>query len=464
MKKYLILSIAIISSTKFFAQTAPVYATLAVGTNVVASGTNSFATGTNVQSLGLGSFGAGRDVKAGEYSIAFGNQVTSSQGGIAIGTSSGAIGQCVTIGSNLTAQGYLSVAMGTNISTMGKRSSFAIGDENFLANNFGNDADNQMLMRFKNGYKFHLTNQTLAFAINPNGTVGIDQSNSNNGTINGGLIFGGASGEGIASRRTGGANQYGLDFYTNFANRMSITNGGNLGLGTLTPTAKFSLGTNGEELLGTAPSKIFKTYSGVLGTNAGAEIKLASFGFKSGNWSSLGITAYRFNGADGWQNAAILFGYDVDNTPGAGSYFALAGNGNFGIGTAAPGAKLHVMGNIIATGTITPSDIRYKKNIHPLKGALKKVMALSGYSYSLRTNEFPNMQFDSKQQVGLIAQEVENVLPQVVYTTQDGYKGVDYAKIVPLLIEGMKDQQQIIEKQQSQIDELRKMLVALSGK
>ena len=89
-----------------------------------------------------------------------------------------------------------------------------------------------------------------------------------------------------------------------------------------------------------------------------------------------------------------------------------------------------------------------------MKDALKKIMALSGYYYSLRKDEFPDMQFDSGPQLGLIAQDVEKVLPQIVYTTQNGYKGVDYTKIVPLLIEGMKEQQK-------QIDELKKMVDAL---
>jgi hypothetical protein len=451
MKKYLSPFTVIIAIESLFAQTAPAYSSLAIGTNTTASGQYSFASGNGSKAIGHSSVALGQSIANGNNAVALGNGSADANNSFAAGY-------------NTRATGQYSTALGYAVTTNAKVGSFIIGDAVDMPYLFGNDANNQMMMKFLNGYKFYVHPNNLPLSINANGTVGIDQSNLNNGTINGGLIFGGGSGEGIASRRTGGANQYGLDFYTSFANRMSITNGGNLGLGTLTPTARFSLGTNGEELLGTAPSKIFKTYSGVLGTNAGAEIKLASFGFKSGNWTSLGITAYRFNGADGWQNAAILFGYDVDNTPGAGSYFALAGNGNFGIGTAAPGAKLHVMGNIIATGNITPSDIRYKKDIHPLNGALKKIMALSGYSYSFRSSEFPNMQFDSKLQVGLIAQEVENVLPQIVYTTQNGYKGVDYVKIIPLLIEGIKDQQQMIEKQQMQIDELRKMVVILSKK
>jgi hypothetical protein len=350
--------------------------------------------------------------------------------------------------------------MGGWMNTNGKKGSFGIGDYPSNNTSLNNDADNQMLMRFAGGYRFHLDNSKVALAINSNGTIGIDQSNQNNGTINSGLIFGNQSGEGIGSKRNGGGNQFGLDFYTAFANRMSITNTGNVGIGTSTPGAKFSLSTTGEDLGGTAASKIFKTYSGVLGTNAGAEIKLASFGFKSGNWSSFGISAYRYYAGDGWPSAAILFGYDVDNTPGAGSYFSLCGNGNFGIGTATPGTKLHVIGNILASGSITPSDSRYKKNILPINSALKTIMSLSGFQYLLKTEQFPEMGFDSRTQFGLLAQEVEKVLPEIVYTGEDGYKALDYNRLIPFLIEGMKEQQKTIEKQQQQIDELKKIVEA----
>ena len=121
-------------------------------------------------------------------------------------------------------------------------------------------------------------------------------------------------------------------------------------------------------------------------------------------------------------------------------------NGNVGIATPAPSEKLHVVGNILASGTITPSDERYKKNIHIIPQAIEKLRQLNGVVYDLRCEEFPDMQFDTKEQIGLIAQNVETVLPNIVHTGTDGYKGVDYAKLVPLLIEAIKEQQVEIEK------------------
>ncbi len=74
--------------------------------------------------------------------------------------------------------------------------------------------------------------QTLSVA----GSLNVDQLNANAGTINPGLTFGANSGEGIASRRTAGTNRFGLDFYTLFLSRMSITNDGKVGIGTTAPT------------------------------------------------------------------------------------------------------------------------------------------------------------------------------------------------------------------------------------
>lgn len=88
--------------------------------------------------------------------------------------------------------------------------------------------------------KNQTTQQTGAnFNVAGTGVIGttlrLDDANANNGTTTNALIFGAAgSGEGIGSKRTATGNQFGLDFYTNGQNRMAITNGGNVGIGTTT--------------------------------------------------------------------------------------------------------------------------------------------------------------------------------------------------------------------------------------
>ncbi|MBO4602900.1 MAG: tail fiber domain-containing protein [Salinivirgaceae bacterium] len=106
-------------------------------------------------------------------------------------------------------------------------------------------------------------------------------------------------------------------------------------------------------------------------------------------------------------------------------------------------------------GVQTSSDQRLKTNIKPLERALDKVLTLNGVTYEWRVKEFPNKHLDDKTHVGVIAQEVEAVLPEAVETGEDGYKSVNYSNITPLLIEAIKEQQTIIDNQQKEIDELK---------
>lgn len=129
-------------------------------------------------------------------------------------------------------------------------------------------------------------------------------------------------------------------------------------------------------------------------------------------------------------------------------------NGNTGIGTIAPSQKLQVVGNILASGTITPSDRRFKEDIQPITAPLEKLQQINGVTYHYKTAEFPANGFDDRQQVGVIAQEVEAVLPQLVFTDDKGYKAVDYSKLVPLLIESIKAQQKQIESLQQEVKKL----------
>lgn len=119
------------------------------------------------------------------------------------------------------------------------------------------------------------------------------------------------------------------------------------------------------------------------------------------------------------------------------------------------GGTIWANGASISAGSTTWSDERYKTHVIPLNNALNHILMLQGVEFEWRQADFPDLNFPKGNQIGVIAQEVEKILPQLVYTGPDGYKSVSYEKLTPVLIEAIKEQQKIIEKQQSEIDKLR---------
>jgi hypothetical protein len=130
------------------------------------------------------------------------------------------------------------------------------------------------------------------------------------------------------------------------------------------------------------------------------------------------------------------------------------GNGNVGVGVSSPSEKLHVAGNILASGTITPSDARYKENIATLGGSLAKLTQLRGVSYTHKAEFIKSRNLREGNQIGFIAQELEAIFPEFVVTSSDGYKAVDYSRLTPVLVESLKEVNAKLEAQQARILEL----------
>ena len=110
-------------------------------------------------------------------------------------------------------------------------------------------------------------------------------------------------------------------------------------------------------------------------------------------------------------------------------------------------------GHFTATGDInSSSDIRLKDNIKTLKGSLENVKKLRGVEYD-RTDL--RMHGDKRyHQLGVIAQEIEKVYPDIVNEDDDGMKTVSYQQLIPVLIEAVKEQQ-------NQINDLKQEIVKL---
>ena len=141
--------------------------------------------------------------------------------------------------------------------------------------------------------------------------------------------------------------------------------------------------------------------------------------------------------------------------------------GYLGVSTTSPSYPLHVNAvsgtvSIYATGDITAfSDARVKTNLVPIDDALDKVMAVTGYTYE-RTDLDPAT---GNRQAGVIAQEVEAVLPEVVHTDAvTGMKSVAYGNMVALLIQAVKEMKCELDDNKAELDSVKIELAILQGR
>jgi hypothetical protein len=136
---------------------------------------------------------------------------------------------------------------------------------------------------------------------------------------------------------------------------------------------------------------------------------------------------------------------DTGNLTSKTNLFSDVVNDRVGIGTINPTEKLNVIGNVNIVGTTTvtslveTSSITLKENINPIKNALDKVLQLNPVTYDRKNNV-------SKNEAGLIAEEVIDILPNIV--TKDGegnVQGISYTKLSVYLIDAIKELKREIE-------------------
>jgi hypothetical protein len=137
---------------------------------------------------------------------------------------------------------------------------------------------------------------------------------------------------------------------------------------------------------------------------------------------------------------------NVDFTMDIGEDLVINTGGNVGLGTPTPGYKLDVQGgDINASGSVRAatvaltSDRRWKKDITPIESSLDKLKKISGVQYVWRRGEFPNKHFNDRTQVGVIAQDVLEVFPELVDMDKDGFYSVNYPALVAPVIEALKE-------------------------
>ncbi|MFZ1700714.1 MAG: tail fiber domain-containing protein [Pyrinomonadaceae bacterium] len=239
----------------------------------------------------------------------------------------------------------------------------------------------------------------------------------------------------------------------------------NVGIGTTAPSTKLHLSGGGS--LASGVGDLLITGTGTFGS--AATLEATGTGGRTYSWLSTS------SGASAGAGKLTLL--DV-----TGNAFRMAvdSTGDVGIGTTAPGDKLDVNGDIrVGTsgtngclknnngGTITgtcSSDERFKRGITPFPSVLNSFAKLRPVHYFFRATEFPDKHFGPEQTYGLLAQDVETVLPELVSIDADGFKQIDYGKLPMLTIQAVKELNAKNESQQKQIEELRALVCELKPK
>ena len=245
---------------------------------------------------------------------------------------------------------------------------------------------------------------------------------------------------------------------------------GNKGQGTCVAVGLGALSSNGSGTNNTAVG--YNALNAVTGGYANTAVGMNSLPVNTGNRNSaLGLNSLYLN-TTGQFNTAIGWGALYDNTTGSNNtaigYEADVNPGNLtnataiGYGAVVNLSNKIVLGNINVTtvatsGTIycpgvsNTSDLRFKKDIKTLEGALTNILKLRGTSYNWRVGEIEGRSFSNEPQIGFIAQELREIYPELVSENEDGYLSVNYSQLIPVLVEAIKEQETIIAAQQQEL-------------
>ncbi|MCB0754835.1 MAG: tail fiber domain-containing protein [Flavobacteriales bacterium] len=251
---------------------------------------------------------------------------------------------------------------------------------------------------------------------------------------------------------------YNGDFSSTGTARMTILNAGNVGIGTTAPSKRLELEVNESSGLN---FPLFIHNPGAINSNESG----AGIGFSADNSGNNVQNGLYFERNTDYSQGKfhVLMSNSGSATPASittDSRLTILSNGNVGIGTTAPSYKFEVIGDATISGKFNSngiqesSDKRFKKNINNLNGALENVLKIQGVTYDWRTEEFPERNFSSRTEVGVIAQDLEQIYPELVSTDSEGYKSVQYSHLVPVLIEAIKEQQKTIGSLEKTVENL----------
>ncbi len=270
--------------------------------------------------------------------------------------------------------------------------------------------------------------ETEAMRITATGNVGIGTTTPANALSVVGDI--GLSG---ATRFIGTTSNNDLVLRTNNTDRITILANGRVGIGT-TSVWMATLGVAGSIALGTGPANYQHISLG--GGN--------SYGFLYGSFPKFGDGIHI-----GYNYFNDAHDQDIVYNTGGGTSRIFMGYGIVGVytnsGANVPTAGVYIQNG--ATGWSSTSDIRLKTNIQTLPNVLDKISQIRGVTFNWKEG-------NPDEQLGFIAQEVEKVYPQVISKDKDGYLSIRYSELVPVLLQGIKEQQKQIEALEARIKAL----------
>ena len=140
----------------------------------------------------------------------------------------------------------------------------------------------------------------------------------------------------------------------------------------------------------------------------------------------------------------LFFRYDNTNTNCGSLVAQMRGTGTY---------RFIVYGSALASGgSWVNSDARFKQNIEPIRDAMDVITQLEGTTYTMDRDNFPDRNFNAGTQYGFIAQDLQKVMPTLVMEDDEGFLGVNYDAVVPVLVEGMKAQQSQLEAQTAELE------------
>lgn len=233
---------------------------------------------------------------------------------------------------------------------------------------------------------------------------------------------------------------------TNLIERMRITDTGNVGIGTTTPQHQL-------DIVGNMRIQVNSSGNGLMIAKSDSPNTYYAQLTNIGGWGYLNINNY-----SGSTYVKISTNGD--------SYF---NGGNIGIGTTTPAYKLDVFGDIRTTGCLVynggtlgtcVSEAELKNIISPfqIEGALDKIVKLQPVKYSFKSD--PSGQI----LIGLIAQDTEKIVPELIETTLDGKKQIKYGELQWLQLEAIKELQNKINKLENENQDLKIRLQQLENK